>query len=212
MREVKHLAVTFAEIIIVVALAIFAVGNIRSARYNFAGASFPGNVWWIAVGSALLGFLFALLLGSSRSVAGLRGRGLRRQQEQSEENWLALRREHERLRGEYARVATERDHYRSMLASAAPAGQMTTPTTQTATPAEATPARDNAVMDGQPRTDTQQRGDMQPQTATPAATDTQQEQSDTAPDRRWSAPFRVWRTGRQPDDTEMPTGTSAPMA
>lgn len=206
MREVKHLVVTFAEIIIVVALAIFAVGNIRSARFDFAGASFTGNVWWVVAGSAVLGFLFALLLlGPSRSVAGLRGRGVRRQQEQNAQELTTLQREYQRLRGEYAHVATERDHYRSMLAasSAAPAGQMAEPVAQTAAPADATRAMDGAFPAEQTAAMT---------TTAPVATDTQPEQPATSPDSGWRSAFRVRRADRNPDETQMPNGTAAPTA
>lgn len=200
MREVKHLVVTFAEIIIVVALAIFAVGNIRSATYHFAGTSFTGNVWWIAVGSAVLGFLFAvLLMGPSRSVAGLRGRDVRRQQEQNAQDLMALRREHERLRGQYAQVATERDHYRSMVESMTPAGQMETQTTQSATMADAMPTNDAATSE------------QSTTTTTPMVADTQADQPATAPDSGWRSPFHVRRIQRETDETQMPTG-AAPTA
>ncbi|MGH2485920.1 MAG: hypothetical protein ACRDHE_07910, partial [Ktedonobacterales bacterium] len=128
MREVRHLIVTLAEIVIVVLLAIFAVGNIRAARYNFAGASFAGNVWWTVAGSALLGFLFAaLLMGPGRVSSGARGRGLSQQQAQE---LGALRTENERLRGQHAQAVSERDQYRAALASSTPVNQPAAAATQ----------------------------------------------------------------------------------
>jgi uncharacterized integral membrane protein len=206
---VKHLVVTFAEIIIVVALAIFAVGNIRSASYHFAGTTFTGNVWWIAVGSALLGFLFAvLLLGPGHSVAGLRGRSLRRQHEQTAEDLMALRREHERLRRQYAQTTVERDEYRSRVASATPAGQMTAPADQMATPAGVAPTGDGAGA----VTDEAAQSERSATTTEQVATDTQEDQPATTTSASgWPNPFRVQRAEREPDDTQMPTG-AAPTA
>lgn len=201
MREVKHLVVTFAEIIIVVVLAIFAVGNIRPATYNFAGTTFAGNVWWTVAGSALLGFLFALLLfGASRSVAGLRGRGVRRQNEQSAQELTTLQREYQRLRGEYAQAATERDHYRSMLASAAPANQSVTSTTT------------ETVADGAPQSQRVGETTETTETTEQVATDTQPDQPAVTRESGWPNPFRVRRTDRNPDETQMPNGTPAPTA
>lgn len=193
MHEVKHLVVTFAQIIIVVVLAVFAVGNIRSATYNFAGTTFVGNVWWTVAGSALLGFLFAvLLLVPGRASAGLRGRALSRQQERNAQDVMVLRREHERLRGQYAQVVGERDQYRAMLASATPASQTTTAN-------GATPPADNTVMDTQPRADT-------------APDSVPSDQPATSPENGWRGAFRLRRSGGETDETQTPTGTPAPTA
>ncbi|HEV2405697.1 MAG TPA: hypothetical protein VGR88_09600 [Ktedonobacterales bacterium] len=207
MREVRHLLVTIAEIVIVVLLAIFAVGNIRADRYNFAGTSFAGNVWWTVVGSALLGFIFAaLLLGPGRVSSGARGRGLSRQQEQE---LGGLRTENERLRGQYAQAVSERDQYRAALASAMPANQGTNQPVATTSQTNQRTAPDYVL--------TQRDGvspDMQGQTATtPVAPMTQTDQTTTTPESGWRGAFRRRRDGGSAaDETLMPDNTAAPTA
>ncbi|HKV85739.1 MAG TPA: hypothetical protein VJN88_14390 [Ktedonobacterales bacterium] len=188
MHEVKHLIVTFAEIVIVVLLAVFAVGNIRTARYNFAGSSFAGNVWWTVAGSALLGFLFAALLMGPGRVS--RGRGLGRQQEQNAQELTGLRRENERLRGQHAQAVSERDQYRAALASA-------TTTNQAA--ASNYTAAENTTADEQQRADT-------------TLVNTPADQPATAPDGGWRGAFRLRRANAERDETQLPDSTAAPTA
>lgn len=118
MRGLRNFIVLICELIIFALLVIFAVENIRSARYTFIGNTFTGNVWWTVAGSALLGFLFALLLlGPGTIAAGLRSRSLRREHDRIGQEFAALRDEHERLRAEHARTVRERDQLRSSLSS-----------------------------------------------------------------------------------------------
>lgn len=199
MHEVKHLVVTFLEIIIVVLLAIFAVGNIRAARYNFAGSSFAGNVWWTVAGSALLGFLFAALLMGPGRVS--RGRRVSGQQEQNAQELAGLRRENERLRGQHAQAVSERDQYRAALASGA-TSQPATQASQTTAPDYVLTERDGATQDGQ----------AQASTTTYAPTE-QTDQTATSPDGGWRNAFRRRRDGSSAqDETQMPDSTAAPTA
>ncbi len=62
MRVFVSLLVGTVAIILAVALAIFAVQNAVPVPSRFLLYAFTGNVWWIAVGAALLGFLVAVLL------------------------------------------------------------------------------------------------------------------------------------------------------
>lgn len=190
MAELRRVVVTIVELVIVVALAIFAVDNIRSATYNFAGRSFTGNVWWIVVGSAALGFLLAaFLLVFGRVSPGQRRASLNQQRDQNAQQLTALRREHERLRGEYAQTATERDQYRSQLADLAPANQMAAPATDGSVPRQ----------EGAPAA-----------VETTTTSTTQAEQPTVASESGWRNPFRLRRAA--PDEAQMPDGTASPTA
>jgi uncharacterized integral membrane protein len=204
MREVRHLVVTVAEIIIVVLLAIFAVGNIRAVQYNFAGTSFTGNIWWTVAGSALLGFIFAaLLLGPGRVSSGMRGRGLSQQQQQE---LGGLRTENERLRGQHAQAVSERDQYRAALASAVPTNQATNQAAATMTQANQPGARDYMVT---PRDGVYPEQQAQT-TTTPIASAGQADQTARSPEGGWRSAFRRARSA--PDETQMPDNTAAPTA
>jgi uncharacterized integral membrane protein len=106
---------------IVAVLAIFAVQNIFGVPVHFLGYAFTGNIWWITVGAAVLGFLLAfILLVPGRIAASWRGRTLRREHEQMQQQlaghhaeYEQLEREHMRLRSEYQQLATERDRLRA---------------------------------------------------------------------------------------------------
>lgn len=106
---------------IVAALAIFAVQNVVGVPVHFLGYSFMGNVWWITVGAAALGFLLGFILFVPGSIAASwRGRTLRREHEQLQQQtteqhaeYEQLEREHMRLRSEYQHVVAERDRLRA---------------------------------------------------------------------------------------------------
>ena len=138
MRGVRNIVFTILEIIIVLLLAIFAVENIRTERYNFIGNTFPGNVWWTVAGSALLGFLLAaLMLGPGWVAAGWRSRRLNQQSAQTGQELAALRAEHARLQAEHDQTVSERDHYRSALGSSSVASPTTAAPMTTAASATA---------------------------------------------------------------------------
>jgi uncharacterized integral membrane protein len=110
MRGLSNLIATICGGIIVAALVIFAVENARTERYTFLGVTFTGNVWWIVIGSALLGLLFAaFLFVPGRITAGLRSRTLSREHERTKQELAALRSEHEQLQAEHERVVNERE-------------------------------------------------------------------------------------------------------
>ena len=110
MRGLSNLITTICEAIIVAVLVIFAVENARPERYTFLGATFTGNVWWIVIGSALLGLLFAAFLFVPGLVAaGLRRRTLSREHERTKQELTALHSEHEQLQAEHERVVNERE-------------------------------------------------------------------------------------------------------
>jgi len=126
MRWLTSFVVTICDVIIVVALVIFAGENTHADQFRFLGGSFSGNVGWIVAGAAILGFLFAfLLLAPGRIASNWRARGLRRERERSEQELATLHGEHEQLRVEHARMVGERNQMRSALvtASAANAAQ-----------------------------------------------------------------------------------------
>lgn len=115
--------------IIIAALAIFAVENISLVPLRYVGKTFTGNLWWICVGSAVLGFILAfLLLAPGRVAAGWRGRTLGRERMRLQDDLAVvrareaqLRTEHEHLRAEHAQVAAERDQLRQPGTTTAPA-------------------------------------------------------------------------------------------
>ena len=117
---------------IIAALAIFAAQNISGIPVRFLGPTFPGNIWWISAGSAVLGFVLAfLLLAPGRVAAGWRGRTLGREQARLRDELAVvrareayLRDEHEQLRAQHAQVSAERDQLRH---SAAPGTASATP-------------------------------------------------------------------------------------
>lgn len=111
---------------IIAALAIFAAQNITRVPVQFVYARFTGNLWWICVGSAVLGFVLAfLLLAPGRVAAGWRGRSLRREQTRLQDQLAVqqareeqMRAEHAHLRAEHRQVAAERDHLRATATQA----------------------------------------------------------------------------------------------
>ena len=64
MRRLRSLVTVVPASMLFIVLATFALEmeNVRSGRYDVLGTTFLGSVWWIVMGSALLGFLIAALL------------------------------------------------------------------------------------------------------------------------------------------------------
>ena len=151
---------------IVAALAIFAVQNAGSATTHLLGWTFSIQIWWIAIGAAILGFVLAFLLVAPGSVAARwRSRGLQRERMRLEQQMAQMHAErdqlgesHEQLRAEHRTVVAERDRLRAQQAAATVA----TPTTQ----APATAAVDSTPATSQPGVTPRQ-----PLQATPASAD-----------------------------------------
>jgi uncharacterized integral membrane protein len=130
--------------IIIAALAIFAAQNIRLTPLRYLGMSFTGNVWWICVGSAVLGFILAfLLLAPGRVVSGWRGRTLGRERTRLQDELALvrareaqLRAEHEQLRARHTQLTAERE---SLRQSAATGASTETPVSAPGTSREAAP-------------------------------------------------------------------------
>jgi uncharacterized integral membrane protein len=110
MRLVRNTFVAICVAVILVVLAIFAVQNIRSTPVRFIGYSFPLDIWWISTGSALLGFLLAILLiGPGRIAAAWRTRRLTRERAERDRQLVTLQQEHETLRAQHAHLQAERE-------------------------------------------------------------------------------------------------------
>jgi uncharacterized integral membrane protein len=134
---------------IVAVLAIFAAQNITRVPVGFFGSGFTGNIWWISIGSAVLGFVLAfLLLAPGRVAAGWRGRTLGRERQRLRDELAVvhareaqLRADHDQLQAQHADVTAERDQLRQSAApaAAAPVAQAATGTLEATTP-ETTPA------------------------------------------------------------------------
>lgn len=96
--------------IIIVVLAIFAVENLQGVTAHFFGSTFTPGLWWVAIGSAVLGFILAfLLLAPGRVASGWRARGLERSRLRAEQETSVLRQEHESLRAQHAHMQAERE-------------------------------------------------------------------------------------------------------
>jgi len=153
-------------------LAIFAVQNIETVPLKFLPYTFTGNVWWIAVGAAILGFLMALLLAlpgrmaeiwhdrsttyhveqmnEELAAANRRKAGAdaarRESQQQSQQLQTQLRQliiEREDLIADRDRLRAERNTFRHQLAMTQQ-GMDTAPVTA-ATPATNTPSEASPV-------------------------------------------------------------------
>lgn len=121
--------------IIIAALAIFAAQNISLTPLHYFGMSFTGNVWWICVGSAVLGFILAfLLLAPGRVASGWRGRTLGRERTRLRDELAVvrareeqLRADHEQLRARHTRLTAERGWPRQSSAAGVPTAPEATP-------------------------------------------------------------------------------------
>jgi uncharacterized integral membrane protein len=125
----NRVSVVLASVVVIV-LAIFAIGNVTPVRVQFAGQFFPANLWWIVAGSALLGALVSFfLLAPGRVAAGWRNRtlgraGARREQDVQtmQQQQLQLQAQHGvlqaqqgQLQAEYRQVQGERDAMQAQL-------------------------------------------------------------------------------------------------
>jgi hypothetical protein len=133
MRALLRLLVTVVLVVVVAALAIFAVENTQVVRATFVGQGFTSTLWWLVVGGAILGFVLAAILVTPGWIsAGWRGRILRRASWQRGQELETLRRDHEHLQAEHERLLAEhrqalaeRDRLRTSVAR--PVGVATAP-------------------------------------------------------------------------------------
>lgn len=140
MRGFRNFIVSILSAIIIVVLAIFAVQNLQGITAHFIGMTFTPSVWWVSIGSAVLGFLLALLiLAPGRIASGWRARSLTREQLRREQEMSILRQEHDSLRAQHAHLQaereglqTERDQLRARLAAANEVPTVATTTSQPA--------------------------------------------------------------------------------
>lgn len=113
MRPLRSLMRLVPAVALFLVLALFMVENIRAERYTFLGNTIIGNVWWIVMAAALLGFLAAAtLLVPGRVSAGWRNRRLGRQADQREHELTTVRAQHAQQVAELSQVTAERDHAR----------------------------------------------------------------------------------------------------
>lgn len=130
MRAFRNRVSVLLASVVVIVLAIFAIGNITPVRVQFAGQFFPANLWWIVAGSALLGALVSFfLLAPGRVAAGWRNRTLGRagarreqdvqtmqqQQQQLQAQHGVLQAQQGQLQAEYRQVQGERDAMQAQL-------------------------------------------------------------------------------------------------
>lgn len=150
MRGFRTFIVSSLSVIIVVALAIFAVQNLQGVSAHFLGTTFTPNLWWISIGSAVLGFLLALLiLAPGRIATGWRARALSREQMRREQEMSILRQEHESLRAQHAHLQAEREGLQTernqLRARLAAANEVPVSSASTALPADAPAASMNTA-------------------------------------------------------------------
>ncbi len=93
-----------------VLLTLFALENPQIVSLNFLGTNFSGNVWWLILGAAAVGFLLALLLTvPGRILTSHRAYNLSRLNAQHKQNLAELRDTHAQLQAERDRINAE--HY-----------------------------------------------------------------------------------------------------
>jgi uncharacterized integral membrane protein len=159
-------------IVIIAALAIFAVQNMLTLRVSFLGRSLTADLWWLVVGAAVLGFILALLLlAPGRVAAGWRSMVLQREAARRErelgqlrEQHMRLRTEHGRLQADHAQLETEHDQLQAQRTPAAWPPAHAAPTTPAAAAAPTAPPTTTA-----PAPKAAASGATTPQPTAPAA-------------------------------------------
>jgi uncharacterized integral membrane protein len=144
MRRLRSLIIDVPAVILFIVLALFLVENIRAERYNFLGYAISGNLWWVVMGAALLGFLLAaLLFVPGRVSTGWRSGRLTRQADRREQDLTTVRAQDAQHQAELRQVTAERDQQHSQMTTAA-AAHSTAP--QGGTPVSArSKARDDVM-------------------------------------------------------------------
>jgi uncharacterized integral membrane protein len=92
MHRLRILIAVIPAVVLFMIFAIFVVENIRIERYSFLGGTFAGNVAWVVLISALLGFVLgALLFVPGRISAEWRTSRLSRQADLHTHDWATAR-------------------------------------------------------------------------------------------------------------------------
>jgi uncharacterized integral membrane protein len=114
MRRLRSLVTVVPAGMLFIVLATFALENVRSGRYDVLGTTLIGSVWWIVMGSALLGFLIAALLFVPGRVASeWRSGRLSRQAVRQEADLTSVRAQDAQHQVELRLAIAERNQQRS---------------------------------------------------------------------------------------------------
>jgi uncharacterized integral membrane protein len=109
----RLLSSILGDVIVAIAavlLTLFALENSQLVSLNFLGARFAGNIWWLILGAAAIGFVLALLLALPGRVAtGRRAYSLSRLNAKHQQNLAELRDAHAQLQAERERTGAEHD-------------------------------------------------------------------------------------------------------
>lgn len=117
MRALRIAVVGVLSVLIIVVLALFAMENVQRVPAHFARGSFTPTLWWLSIGSAVLGCALAVLLfAPGRVAARWHARSLSRERVWLEIELEALRVEHGKLRSEYEAQQAERETLRAQYA------------------------------------------------------------------------------------------------
>lgn len=147
MRTLGRIFWAILGAVIVVVMAVFAAENLAPVRARFVGSTFSASLWWIVVGSAVLGLVLGMLLvGPGRIAASWRARNAGRERERAQTELVALRERHSALQAERDTLQAERDHLRTRVTQLSRAA---TPQTS-AQPVVSTTTTRSASADGTP--------------------------------------------------------------
>lgn len=117
MRFLTSLFLGLVAAALAIALAVFALQNLSAVQLQFLGYSGTGNVWWVALAAAALGFVVAILLTApGRVAASWRIQGLSRQMQHQDQEYATLRQqqtdidtERAKFQREYQQMQAQRD-------------------------------------------------------------------------------------------------------
>jgi uncharacterized integral membrane protein len=117
MRFLSSLFLGLVAAILVLALAVFALQNLDGVPVHFLGYTGSGNVWWLVLAAAVLGFAVAfLLMLPGRVAASWRIQGLSRQMQRQDEELASVRQqqtdvetERSQFQQQYQQLQAQRD-------------------------------------------------------------------------------------------------------
>lgn len=121
MRFLSNLLLGLVAAVLVLALAVFALQNIGAVPVQFLGYRATGNVWWVVLAAAALGFVVAMLLmAPGRVAASWRIQGLWRQLQRQDQELATVRQqgadaeaEHNQLQQQYQQLQTQHNQLAS---------------------------------------------------------------------------------------------------
>lgn len=121
MRFLSSLFLGLVAAILVLALAVFALQNLDGVPVHFLGYTGSGNVWWLVLAAAVLGFVVAfLLMLPGRVAASWRIQGLSRQMQRQDEELASVRQQQtdvETERGQFQQQYQQLQAQRDQLAN-----------------------------------------------------------------------------------------------